>query len=102
MMLYQTGKTENGDLVVGGYFAFCSTHGLALEDIFLAHQKDTSTPKIVIDWSDFIISAISSGMNADSVYQRIVTSISMVYNLKEQAEFTEKLKMLFLLILKDM
>ena len=84
------GETEDGKTVIGGIFNYCSTYGAPLELVIDEFDKND----FVIDWKDFVCSAISSGMDKERVKSRIIEAVSDIKGTKYTKEFKKRLELL--------
>lgn len=88
------GKTPEGKIVFGDIFKYSGTHGLPLE-VILDNLKSLNA---VVDWYDYITSALADGHKINTIKSRIIAAIGDAYGSKYREKFAEKLEKL----IKDM
>lgn len=70
-----TGYTVDGKPVMAGIFRIAETHGVPLDVILeQLHQEN-----LCIDWRDYYLSALASGMTASKVLTQIEQACADVY-----------------------
>jgi hypothetical protein len=87
-------KTPEGHAVISGVGTLCFTHGVPLE-IVLGFFKDND---LVVDWFDYIRTALLDGHNPRTVRARIDSSTADIYGgayAKEVVSRTDKVLALF-------
>lgn len=74
-ILYQTGQTTDGKIVLAGLYKFYETHGLPLDVLFDCCMERNTIP----DWIDLYQSARLAGMQHDRVLSKLEEAISDSY-----------------------
>ena len=80
-ILYQTGQTADGKVVLGGLYKFFETHGLPLDVLFICCMERNSVP----DWIELYRAARVAGMQHDRILSKLEEAILDSYG-KEWAD----------------
>lgn len=67
-----SGKTSDEKLVISGVGSFCFTHGVPLEVVL----DDFLSRNLVVDWVDYLESALLDGHNPRTIRARIDSAVS--------------------------
>jgi hypothetical protein len=70
-MIYVSGKTQSGNLVLCGLYKAHATYGLPLDIIFEATKDRGMIP----DWQSVMLEAVESGMSEDAAMAKIEPAI---------------------------
>ena len=82
------GKTSDGQLVLSGVGTLCFTKGVPLE-IVLYFVKEK---KLVVDWFDYIKTALLDGHNPRTIKARIESAVSDAYSVKYAEAVVERVE----------
>ena len=74
-ILYQTGQTPDGKIVLSGLYKFFETHGLPLDVLFDCCIDRNAVP----DWIDLYKSARLAGMEHERILSKLEEAISDSY-----------------------
>lgn len=83
----QSGITTDGKPVFAGVFPLMGTHGVPLE-IILHNFMDTNR---VVDWPDYIKSALKDGHKPRTIKARILAAVGDVYGSAYKKEIEARL-----------
>lgn len=88
--LSQSGVDETGRPVIAGGFDLVSTKGVPLEllvELLNGHR-------MVVDWPDYLLSAVGSGQNLRSLQTKITMAIGEVFGPMYREQFEIRLRAL--------
>ncbi|WP_299074770.1 hypothetical protein [uncultured Paraglaciecola sp.] len=95
-LLKISGESKDGKMVLGGFFALRSTHGIPLEEMLMfARDND-----ILIDWEDFIQSAISEGMSPRGVASTIDAASTEIFGIHHAREIKRRARHIIIDVLE--
>ena len=77
-MIYLSGKTVDGKLVIGGIYSFYESYGVPFDIIFQYLKDNQSIP----DWQELYFSALKAGINHDRLLSKLSDPIIDVFGLE--------------------
>lgn len=87
----QSGVTPEGHKVISGVFSLVGTHGLPLELIL----EDFKEKNRVVDWIDYIRSALKDGGKISNIKARIIAAVGDVYGADYRQEIEKRLDKIY-------
>ncbi len=86
----QSGITIDGKPVYSNIFKLVGTHGVQLETILYKFYTENK----VVDWEDYIKSALKDGHKPRTIKARIISAIGEIYGATYCEEFTKILQIM--------
>ena len=97
MRLFQVGSTPEGRSVIRGAFKYVNEHGIPLDVLLSVLEKNNS----VIDWSDFLEEAVSTGWNLNTIVTRVTEAVSDSYDRDSGDEIIKRIKLTLLKLIDE-
>lgn len=88
ILSHSPGTTEDGVPVINGVFKLVGTYGMPLETILMWLENFA-----VIDWRDYIKSALSDGHKIETIKARISAAIAEIKGKQYAIEFEKRLNL---------